>query len=88
MDGTRGHGSRAGVRVGAHVWLRCILLVVGSGFESCVCCSEVLCQGFFLSHNYLRARKQATFQKVMQYMTTILVLQDVGHLVLALLFGR
>ena len=57
MDGTRGHDSRVGLRVGAHVWLRCIWLVrdgflsvevvfivgVGGGFEMCVCCSEVLC---------------------------------------------
>ena len=102
MDGTRGHGSRVGVRVGAHVWLRCIWLVrheflsvevvfivgVGSGFESCVCCSEVLCQGYFLNHHYLRARKQVTSQKVMPYMTTILLLQEFGHLLLALLFVR
>ena len=42
----------------------------------------------FLNHQYLRARKQITSQKAMPYMITILLLQDIGHPLSALLFGR
>ena len=41
-----------------------------------------------LNHHYLRVRKQVTFQKVIPYMTTILLLLHFGHSLLALLFGR
>ena len=47
-----------------------------------------LFQGHFLNHQYLRARKQVTSQKAMQYMIPILLLQDLRHSLSALLFGR
>ena len=48
----------------------------------------IMFQGTFLNYNYLRARTQVTSQKVMQYMTTILLLQDFCHLLFSFPFGR
>ena len=56
--------------------------------QACFWLSWISFQGHFLNHQYLRARKQVTSQKAMQYMITILLLQDVGHPLSALLFGR